>query len=295
MPPTSASCYLAGGLGNQLFQIFTALAYGINTGRRVIFPHSDILTVGRPRPTYWETLLQSLKMMTTANPKLEMTNHDLTQFLHYNEPGFHYTFLPLLTGNSVMLQGYYQSPMYFENNKDTLFRMIRLEQQQAAIKEKYSHYLTSSETNTTLVVSMHFRLGDYKYIQHCHPVMPLQYYRKALESIVMPLDFGTMVKVLYFCEEEDNAIVKGIIEQLSVTFPTIMFVKADDKIPDWEQMLLMSCCPVNIIANSTFSWWSAYFNTHPDKCVYYPSRWFGPAMKHNVANLFPETWQKIEI
>jgi hypothetical protein len=48
------------------------------------------------------------------------------------------------------------------------------------------------------------------------------------------------------------------------------FVKADVH-DDWEQMLLMSVCNHNIIANSSFSWWGAYFNANPDKIVCCPS------------------------
>ena len=38
----------------------------------------------------------------------------------------------------------------------------------------------------------------------------------------------------------------------------------------------MARCDVNVIANSTFSWWAAYLNREAE--VYAPSRWFGPAM-----------------
>ena len=38
----------------------------------------------------------------------------------------------------------------------------------------------------------------------------------------------------------------------------------------------MAGCDVNIVANSSFSWWGAYLNPAAD--VYAPSRWFGPAM-----------------
>ena len=69
----------------------------------------------------------------------------------------------------------------------------------------------------------------------------------------------------------------------------------DDFIPDWQQMLLMSICNDNIIANSTFSWWGSYFNENPDKIVCYPGVWFGPKLtQNNTVDLFPEDWKKIE-
>ena len=55
----------------------------------------------------------------------------------------------------------------------------------------------------------------------------------------------------------------------------------------------MSLCEHNIIANSTFSWWGAYFNTNVNKIVCYPSLWFGKNCNNNVKDLFPEKWIKI--
>ena len=58
----------------------------------------------------------------------------------------------------------------------------------------------------------------------------------------------------------------------------------------------MSLCQHNIVANSSFSWWGAYFNQNPSKIVTYPSKWFGPAHGNNKTDdLFPESWVKINI
>ena len=55
----------------------------------------------------------------------------------------------------------------------------------------------------------------------------------------------------------------------------------------------MSCCQHNIIANSTFSWWGAYFNSNNNKIVCYPDTWFQPSVIHNTKDLFPDEWNKI--
>jgi hypothetical protein len=73
------------------------------------------------------------------------------------------------------------------------------------------------------------------------------------------------------------------------------FIRVNPHLDDWEQMLLMSLCEHNIIANSTFSWWGAYLNSNVEKIVCYPDQWFSPKANKDTSDLFLEDWVKIPL
>jgi hypothetical protein len=73
-----------------------------------------------------------------------------------------------------------------------------------------------------------------------------------------------------------------------------VFVRgATDATPAHGQLLQMSVYTHNIIANSTFSWWSAYINDNPSKIVCYPKLWYGPLSPTPMKSLFPENWKRL--
>ena len=171
-----------------------------------------------------------------------------------------------------------------------IFTKINLQKQQKNIAEEYSDYLNKSHITT----SMHFRLGDYKKVSDFHPISTYEYYERSLQYIhdKNPTQKFT---VLYFCEEEDDEIVLVTINNLKNKFPDYEFIKGENSLDDWEQLLLMSCCHHDIIANSSFSWWAAYFNSSKDKIVCYPSIWFGSHANIDTRDLCPDNWIKIDV
>lgn len=260
------SCDLMGGLGNQLFQIFTAISYSISNKVPFIFLYSASLG---SRNTYWDNLLQSIKCNTTNNAADLPTNC-------FYEPSFGYSTIPI-SDNIRLTGGYFQSYKYFEANKNAICELCRINEHKSAIKtELMSKYKGK-------LISMHFRMGDYKGKPEYHPILAFDYYNNALSQIT-----GEDYTILVFCEKEDELAVKQIVSRLN-TRMRVEFV--DFNIPDWKQLLMMSCCNVNIIANSTFSWWGAYFN---DSLVLYPNVWFGYKMVYDVSDLFPKNWRKID-
>ena len=155
--------------------------------------------------------------------------------------------------------------------------------------------LNKNKEDFNNVISLHFRLGDYKNLQHCHPLATYEYYKNSLNFIKNKDSTNTQYKVLFFCENDDIDDVTNKINNLEKEFPHYTFVRGDNSLEDWEQLLLMSCCHHNIIANSSFSWWGAYFNSRADKIVCFPSVWFGPSCENDTKDLCPPEWNIISV
>lgn len=64
----------------------------------------------------------------------------------------------------------------------------------------------------------------------------------------------------------------------------------DESIDDIESFNRMASCDSQIIANSSFSWWSAYLNQNPSKKVVYPKNWFSDGVQRVT---FPQEWVAI--
>lgn len=284
--------HLMGGLGNQLFQIYTVISYSVKHNFIPVFEYSEILTSGVHRPTYWDHFLKNINILTTRHEKNQNIKKYLQMFYVVKEPKFHYTEIPLVTAsNFIKLLGYYQSFKYFHENINEINKMIHIEEQKNVIKDENSELLKNYYN-----ISMHFRYGDYREKQDCHPCMPINYYILSLNKILSTVDTTKDIQVIYFCEPCENDNVEKMIKEIKNHFQKITFVKVNKKLQDWEELLLMSVCHSNIIANSSFSWWSAYLNNFENKIVCYPNKWFGTKLVHNnTKDMFPENWNCIDI
>jgi hypothetical protein len=280
------TCYLQGGLGNQLFQIFTTINYAFKNKKVFAFTNQTILDT--QRSTYWGTLLQPLAKFTKEiNYNTGRFSALTNNFSHLKEKDFSYNELPNISNENILLVGYFQSYKYFKENAKSIMKLIKLEEQRVKTQ------LTFKKYNLNNTISLHFRRGDYKSLQHSYVLLDYTYYENALKHILAH-EPDTVKNALVFCEKNDLGEVLSITDKLKQTYPILTFAIIDFNISDWQQLLLMSTCKHNIIANSTFSWWGAYFNTTPEKIVCYPDRWFGPKLGHyNMKDLFPIEWRRV--
>jgi len=280
-----------GGLGNQLFQIFATISCAMDANTKFYFFNIEKLGEGingcTVRPTYWNNFLIRMRIF------LRPLTHSLPVMKIVRENGFHYTELPVnkitAENKDIMLHGYFQSYKYFEKNFNAIYNIIGIENMKKKIHKKM--FISNSFFDKT--ISVHFRIGDYKLLQDYHPIAKYEYYKNALNHI-QNINKDIFYTILYFCENIDIDDVNIIINQLKESFPNFTFLRVGDYLQDWEQMLLMSSCEHNIIANSSFSWWGAYFNINNSKIVCYPAKWFGDkANTSSTVDLCPPEWIKI--
>lgn len=278
------TCNLVGGLGNQLFQIFTTISYAIKSKEKFVFLNSETVGTGitKVRNTYWKNLLYKLKIFLIT---------DFSDYIIIKEKDFAFSDIILEINNNkinnILLSGYFQSYKYFQDNYELICRLIDVKKQKETILELYNSSINLNLENT---ISMHFRIGDYKLFPKIYPIMTYEYYK---ESLLYLQNYNSCnLNILFFCEDEDLENVTIIIERLKLEFPKNTFIRALNSLKDWEQMLLMSCCKHNIIANSSFSWWGAYLNSNPNKIVCYPEFWF--VNNTDTKDLCPLEWIKIK-
>lgn len=135
-------------------------------------------------------------------------------------------------------------------------------------------------------VSLHVRRGDYLLPQHDHFCqLDNEYYSKALSNFFNEID-----KYQFIVFSNDIEWCKNnLIEESEI----ITFIEPG---VDYADLVLMSLCDHNIIANSSYSLWAAFKNKNKDKKVYCPTNYlksYSP-WAHINKNYYPSEWFNID-
>ena len=265
---------LQGGLGSQLFQICTLIAYSnhFNTEFKIKKTKVDFINgQGYKRPTYWESFFKELKPYLVENINCSRK---------YQDPYFHYSPLPNLKEDpnlDFIINGVFHSPIYFNSKINEINDILKLTDKKLEIKKKHM------EVYDRETISLHFRIGDFKHPNYSdvRDILKFSYYKDALKEIIKKTNKKEYL-VIYFYEKEDEKKVSDYIKYIKKDkkLKSLKFKKCNVELEDWEQLLLMSNCSHNIISNSAFSWWGAYLNNSDSKIVTYPSKWFGKKLDH---------------
>ena len=278
---------LKGGTGNQLFQ------YAL--GRHLALKNNDVLKLdidGLVRANETGDIYRPFNLEAFALEK-NLASEEEVRALKYPygivSKGWRFirfkllrdkntTFHPAVlnwTGD-IFLDGYWQSPRYFDEIRDVLLQDLQLKDGFGPAAERFA-----GQIRNNAAVSLHVRRGDYvknpRVLKECG-ICSVDYYKAAMAHIE-----ATAPSPTYFIFSDDIAWVK---EHLPVGDRAV-FVQGPD-ITDVEELMLMSLCQHNIIANSSFSWWGAWLNQHEDKVVVAPTPWFNASVYDR--DLIPPSW-----
>lgn len=276
---------LKGGLGNQLFQYAYGRLLSIKNGVEVKFEFVE--KKGDTQREYkLDNFNTNVEFSTDEDiSKMKSSFGIFTKIIDifkkkiFKQYNIGYT-KKSLSIKSGYLEGYWQSYKFLEPIKDILFKELVLKN---PLDQKAEEILKNiNETNS---ISLHIRRGDYindKKTKDAHYTFGLEYYEKAIDIIKQKISDPT-----FFIFSDDIEWVK---QNLKINFPTI-FV-SDLNIKDYEELIVMSKCKNNIIANSSFSFWAAWLNKNPNKIVIAPKKW-NNKYQSNYKDLLPKEWIQI--
>lgn len=270
---------LYGGLGNQLFQYATA---------RAVMKERDFLLLdtthfnddfygrkfGLQQFNIKGKVLKNklVSKIFTPATKLNRIAVRLGLFHLIKEEGFYYKKIGAADVRSFsVIDGYWQTEKYFNCVRDEI--LLELVPQQIP---EMPQWIT--QTNT---VAVHVRRTDYlKDVRY--GFLGEEYYQEAINYLRQKLGNPLFV---FFSDD---------VEWCKQTFTgdDILFCNEADWQKDYLQLYLMSKCNHQVIANSSFSWWSAWLNENKEKFIIRPKV---PFRDETLCyeHYYPESWISI--
>lgn len=184
--------------------------------------------------------------------------------------------LQLPNRETVYLEGYWQSPRYFlEPALSNELTIIPPENQ--------PNIEVAERIRLSRATSVHMRFFDQDDQERVQ--QKEMYYRKATDTLRGRCDPSHFY---VFSDDPDRA------EKLSKRIWQDDFTIVDVNDPAsgaYADMWLMSLCDYNIIADSTFSWWGAWFNCSPERIILAPHRSLsGRDAAWKPESLVPSDW-----
>jgi hypothetical protein len=178
-----------------------------------------------------------------------------------------------------LFMGTWQSQRYFEGAEEEVREAFAFKEE--LLNEPSRKMKEAIESCNA--VSLHVRRDDYlstTYAQGFGGICTTAYYQKAIAYMKENTDHPRL-----FVFSDDIGWCRNNLDVADATF-----VDCNHGDESWQDMYLMSRCQHNIVANSTFSWWGAWLNAHPDKIIVAPDRWWN-GLKDDVV---PDEWVRVK-
>jgi hypothetical protein len=256
------SCVLNGGLGNQLFQIATTYAMALDCHDKCGFDFSmKPVHQGNSPQSYRHNIYRKLMCLPKGwKPSTK-----------YREKDSGYQKLPY--HRDIQYVGYLGHEKYFSHRKTEVLNLFKDDITINNIKRMFPTLFDNS-------VSLHVRRGDYLSFPDVYIMPTIDYYDKAISYV------DSKRKIDHIIVISDD--IPWCMDNLKD--PRMVFM---DGTKDYVDLYIMTLCEHNILANSSFSWWGAYMNTHQNKIVVSPVKWFKKESGAKDEYLICNDWIKI--
>jgi len=280
---------LKGGLGNQMFQYATGLAIAQKNNTEIkldITAYENIkFTSETPRDFELSDFNISSPLASIEEVKKNKYPFGIIsksfiflkkRILKIRYLDYHPSYIN--KKNIKYIEGYFQSEKNFMEVEDKIHKEFTLKTESALFLNYKEKILNSNST------SIHIRRGDYVINTRTHSyhgTCSLNYYKDAVLYIKERVQSST-----FYIFSDDIEWVK---ENLKIENATYV---SSPETRNSEELILMSLCNNNIIANSSFSWWGAWLNQNPDKIVVAPKKWVNKVPNPHP-NIIPSSWIQI--
>jgi hypothetical protein len=281
---------LLGGMGNQMFQAAAGLVLARRCGARLIFDLSRFRSKGlrayalggfrldaqlRTEPAHWFERLQRRFRLTAVQRPAWWQGAVYAERQYAFDADFEALRAPIL------LAGYFQSPLYFASLADEIadrFNPTSLATPEARQK---AQALAGEQS-----VAVHLRLGDYAsnpQARSVHGILPQSYYDAAINRMRTDIPGAR-----FFILSDDAEAARAFAARLPDGEALSGEHAGDD-------LFLMSQARHHIIANSSFSWWSAWLDRRPGGIRIAPRNWFMPEAQKSrpTDDLIPADWMRL--
>jgi hypothetical protein len=273
-----------GYLGNQMFQYAALRGIAAKNNLQWIVPAPDTET------PYNYNLYNAFEMSSSTTDNFtELNTERILDVQSFNFIDKLYNSCP----DNSDLVGYFQTERYFEEISDEIRKDFTFKKD--IIKTVDDFFSTIDDKKNCIF--LHVRRGDYKNHPDHHPLLTIEYYKKALDL------FDDKLKVIILSDDIEWCKEQEFFNQDRFYFSDFSLEK--DKRSVYENvrfslpyidLCIMSSCSGGIVANSSLSWWGAWLINNPVNSIIVPDPWFGPAYNHfDTSDLIPKRWRKLNI
>lgn len=276
------------GLGNQLFQYAFGRALSLRRGEP-LFLDTTYYDNQPERDAKREYLLSMFKIEASPVSPNILKKYTtplkifLRKLMRHLITKDSYAYIPsLIKSRSTYYEGYWLNQKYFIEYKDILQKELSLSKDLGVAAQASALEINTCVSKNETPVSLNIRRGDFVSNPNSafNGVLSIPYYEKAFQLLVDK----NIKNICIFVFSDDIEWAKN-----NLKLPCSIRYVSGKNISDYEELLLISMCSHNIIANSTFSWWGAWLNKNPNKIVVATKQWLKDRTTEEL-DITPKEW-----